>query len=557
MKAIRVIYYFSLLISIRQIVLFIIKVIKVSFSLQFNTLPIITQDTVPNEDLVTNMSHGVKEPKSKYQSRNNLVDLTGFNILKKDNMSSVTRPEDSKQKAEAKIDPNGDTNKKDNKPIKQTKISSKGSIEKRDTRWEIKTTKEPTQHPTDMEDKMKKYFRHLWRHNIEKISDKSTKEMAQNDSKSNRTRENVKNSKLESCRHKSQLKRDSIIKINSKESSKEYRDFKRSFIAEYSSRSKSETRSCKAEAAAREKYLSSIAVKRYKDFQDFIQHKNNYGTEAKTEKQNKSESFSKNKLLESKECNMKNSEVKKNVTGWRRSTKSELRTKANTNLDNMEKVKQMKSVVLMTNKHANINSQSKYKNECQDLRSRLSRKRSRSECFTRSKQRSELERENLVITLKQNLNTDPKKKAKSVTSTKKYKKIKLVINIECANTDDSDPNQTDNESGTSPTDLSFLDDFNVDEIVDSLNVCHTPIENDRISTLEHSHLSKETIEKHTNVFPTTESKPKDKPIDDSNRNTKKNKEDSRKNNWEEEVVIDSDSEYLDLKTGLVISNCFL
>lgn len=54
--------------------------------------------------------------------------------------------------------------------------------------------------------------------------------------------------------------------------------------------------------------------------------------------------------------------------------------------------------------------------------------------------------------------------------TRKYKKIKLVINLVCEKRPDSNESETDeNEYPLANVDLSFLDDFNVDDIVDCLN----------------------------------------------------------------------------------------
>lgn len=90
--------------------------------------------------------------------------------------------------------------------------------------------------------------------------------------------------------------------------------------------------------------------------------------------------------------------------------------------------------------------------------------------------------DNLIITV-QNDNNDKEdnngkqpvaeEKPKLEKKTRKYKKIKLVINVVCEKCSESSESDSDNRNNeeypVANVDLSFLDDFNVDDIVDSLN----------------------------------------------------------------------------------------
>ncbi|CAB3248736.1 unnamed protein product [Arctia plantaginis] len=130
-----------------------------------------------------------------------------------------------------------------------------------------------------------------------------------------------------------------------------------------------------------------------------------------------------------------------------------------------------------------------------DLRSKLTRKRTINQSnidITRIKSSSK--RENLLVTLNQEVQARrfESSQAASKPKVKKTKKIKLVINIKCPNSND-DSDEVANESepeitsgNTSPhQDLSFLDEIDIDGIVDSLNAgqrMESPIRENNIST---------------------------------------------------------------------------
>lgn len=111
-----------------------------------------------------------------------------------------------------------------------------------------------------------------------------------------------------------------------------------------------------------------------------------------------------------------------------------------------------------------------------DLRKMLIRKQTKNQYYSEQKHFKQYtsERDNLIITVKQDVLNS---KLTKVTHTsrkpkdKKTKKMKFVINIECCSGESDDSDGQTKTKCTSPyQDLSFLDDFNVDEIVDSLNV---------------------------------------------------------------------------------------
>lgn len=130
-----------------------------------------------------------------------------------------------------------------------------------------------------------------------------------------------------------------------------------------------------------------------------------------------------------------------------------------------------------------------------DLRSQLARRRFINHCnkdITCIKSTSKLE--NLLVTVRQEVQAKKSDslQAASKPKVKKSKKIRLVINIKCSSSnDDSDEDAIENEpeissGNTSPhQDLSFLDDIDIDGIVDSLNAgqkIKSPIRENNIST---------------------------------------------------------------------------
>lgn len=117
-----------------------------------------------------------------------------------------------------------------------------------------------------------------------------------------------------------------------------------------------------------------------------------------------------------------------------------------------------------------------------DLRSKLSRA-NRYFQKTRHSKENIKDRDNLVVTINQpEVNTEPKPKSppkvtvtekKIKSKNKKYKTIKFTIKVlcqdgECSASSHSDDSEEETNAERSQNDLSFLDDFNVDEIVDSL-----------------------------------------------------------------------------------------
>ncbi|XP_028176458.1 probable serine/threonine-protein kinase DDB_G0282963 isoform X1 [Ostrinia furnacalis] len=130
----------------------------------------------------------------------------------------------------------------------------------------------------------------------------------------------------------------------------------------------------------------------------------------------------------------------------------------------------VKSVVQVKNNY-DFNSPkivSFHSNNVEDLRSKLKRKHENNK------------RENLIITVPNNEKKDttpkpviPEESPKLQKKSRKYKKIKLVINVICEN--GSESSESDNETNNKDSQevnediISFLDDFNVDDIVDSLN----------------------------------------------------------------------------------------
>lgn len=145
----------------------------------------------------------------------------------------------------------------------------------------------------------------------------------------------------------------------------------------------------------------------------------------------------------------------------------------------------------------------KSKNSDVDLRARLKRrapnnnitkeceikdKRKCKQIFpTMPKEKGFVPNENLIISFDTETNTEEvieknkpvkTKTRKHESGSKKCKKIKLEINImfqKDDTTDDESSKNGDKEDHENYNDLSFLDDFNVDEIVESLNDCQSNI----------------------------------------------------------------------------------
>lgn len=143
----------------------------------------------------------------------------------------------------------------------------------------------------------------------------------------------------------------------------------------------------------------------------------------------------------------------------------------------------MKSAVQVADNYHSSSPKRKCFEESFDLRSKLSRVNQR---INRKKIADDLvkkpkQRENLKITV-ENHNDEKHKSPKKSGVLKKYKtnkckKLKLIINVVCQESDDetTSSDSSNSEPENNPThhmDLSFLDDFNVDEIVDCLK--HSP-----------------------------------------------------------------------------------
>ncbi|XP_053613280.1 uncharacterized protein MAL13P1.304-like isoform X2 [Plodia interpunctella] len=122
--------------------------------------------------------------------------------------------------------------------------------------------------------------------------------------------------------------------------------------------------------------------------------------------------------------------------------------------------------------------------ENKDLRNILSRKLHKKENITKNngheyeepKNKSDVLNDNLVITVNNNIGDMEKLPEKNSNKNKpkrdSCKKINLVINIlykEPSSQSESDKSEDDNHSPLANSDLSFLDEINVDEIVESLS----------------------------------------------------------------------------------------
>uniref|UniRef100_A0A2A4J4M3 Protein kinase domain-containing protein n=1 Tax=Heliothis virescens TaxID=7102 RepID=A0A2A4J4M3_HELVI len=543
--------------------------------------PIKTQSTIATNVPSYHTSPRIKElPAAQYKSRNSLVDFTGFNRLKWDrgNPSSKYRDprrdsnyisdtmKDNKEteyrKSSEKYTRKSDTvvDKEPSKSIKPTSSQSKRKAEnigKNDIK----------QIESEMTEKMKKCFKQLWKRNVEKLRAKSAKEKLD---KLKHSKEHSKSLKPETVRSKPHLqgvtKNTTSKNIRNKtiEKAKKDYDFERSTSAK-PKRSKSVSNATLSadsdETKGRKAYLSPVSMKRYKDFQKFIRQnkvdsddednesKAKYNQKKKTDQVykkkismkscetiTKTKSDTKTKLIERKEV------IKKETTKKERHTEV-----TNTTQNKKERVKPIKSVV-----QVNKPSQGRFANVEEDLRLKLSRKRTKSQCETKSTQQSgnsKTDQEKEKIRLKQDAKADTK--ISKVDKPKKNKKMKLIIiNIQCPDSDDSeDSERNSNESSRSPQDLSFLDDINVDEIVDSLNDGQIQIEqnvNKQNSAANTMYLIKDK----TNEYDHRNTCNEDTGIEDSinivDKKTTKIKREKNKS-CEDVIIIDSDSGDGDLK----------
>nr|XP_049704793.1 MATH and LRR domain-containing protein PFE0570w-like [Helicoverpa armigera] len=425
---------------------------------------------------------------AQYKSRNRLVDFTGFNRLKWDRGHPSSEYRDSRRRdtyyesdtmmSDRETDYRKSSEKYTTKSLKMidkepTKRVKPSSIQ---SKRKVENIAKSDEIESDMTEKMKKCFKELWKRNLEKLKAKSAKEKRE---KLKRSKEHSKSLKPEPVRSKSHLegvtKNTTSKNIRNKilDKSKKKHDLERSRSEEFK-KSRSETKATRtADSKDSKIYLSPISMKRYQDFQEFIRQNDNNDDENKNKTKHdekkkpdrvykkkistkscetitKTKSDTKTKVIERKEVVMKET------------TKKERHTEiASTSQNKIDRVKPIKSVVQTNNL-----SQKRFANVEEDLRFRLSRKRSKSDYETSSTQQSgdtKTDQEKEKIRLNQEAKADSKI---SKVDKPKKKKVKLIIiNIECPDSDDSE----DRNSSESPQDLSFLDDINVDEIVDSLN----------------------------------------------------------------------------------------
>ncbi|PZC71861.1 hypothetical protein B5X24_HaOG212308 [Helicoverpa armigera] len=431
--------------------------------------------------------------------------------------------------------------KEPTKRVKPSSIQSKRKVENIAKSDEIES---------DMTEKMKKCFKELWKRNLEKLKAKSAKEKRE---KLKRSKEHSKSLKPEPVRSKSHLegvtKNTTSKNIRNKilDKSKKKHDLERSRTVEFK-KSRSETNATRTAGSKDSKiYLSPISMKRYQDFQEFIRQNDNNDDENKNKTKHdekkkpdrvykkkistkscetitKTKSDTKTKVIERKEVVMKET------------TKKERHTEiASTSQNKVDRVKPIKSVVQTNNL-----SQKRFANVEEDLRFRLSRKRPKSDYETSSTQQSgdtKTDQEKEKIRLNQDAKADSKI---SKVDKPKKKKVKLIIiNIECPDSDDSE----DRNSSESPQDLSFLDDINVDEIVDSLNDDQIQVEqnvNEQSSAANAMLLIKDKTNEYDHKNELIEGTEVESSINiDDKEEIIEIKEDER--SYEEVISIDSDS----------------
>ncbi|XP_047034177.1 protein PF3D7_1417600-like [Helicoverpa zea] len=425
---------------------------------------------------------------AQYKSRNRLVDFTGFNRLKWDRGHPSSEYRDSRRRdtyyesdtmmSDRETDYRKSSEKYttkslkmiDKEPTKRVKPSSIQSKKK------VENITKSDEIESDMTEKMKKCFKELWKRNLEKLKAKSAKEKRE---KLKRSKEHSKTLKPEPVRSKSHLegvtKNTTSKNIRNKilDKSKKKHDLERSRSEEFK-KSRSVTNATRtADSKDSKIYLSPISMKRYQDFQEFIRQNDNNDDENKNrtkhDEKKKPDRVYKKKIS-TKSCetitktksDTKTKVIERKEVFKKETTKKERHTEiASTSQNKIDRVKPIKSVVQTNNL-----SQKRFANVEEDLRFRLSRKRSKSDYETSSTQQSgdtKTDQEKEKIRLNQDAKADSKI---SKVDKPKKKKVKLIIiNIECPDSDDSE----DRNSSESPQDLSFLDDINVDEIVDSLN----------------------------------------------------------------------------------------
>lgn len=452
------------------------------------------------------MSQSIQELSTyKYKSRNNLVDLTGFNLLKRDSASSLAKRQDLKQIDDNKVEPDkiktssekelrhcsdSDTCKTDN--IKEFAKNMKPMITDDQRNPENYANGKPKE---NTKGDIKKYVREVWKRSFEKFQEKVAKDKLSGVIKSSSTKkkQDSKESKHESSKSKAHLQTSSKRKSTSTkdldkitEGSKKYRNLERRIVDKYPKSSKTEKNSrnlkySKVSIRDREIDSSPDAKRHYDDL------------EIKCKRQLKTKSLPREKIgIESRETtNIKRKiDVKKKIDELKQYIKSDKHSKVSTiqttlkkdnnytyigkPIDQANKGKALvKSFVRGDRNLSNNFSQKVNVEGVQDLRPKInkSHKRSRSESFVHNQEPLEkrLDWKSLVISVKQDVEAGSENSATLAPpfdepKAKKYKPIELIKNIKCPVSDSGDIDQNP------PEDLSFLDDLiiHADEIVASL-----------------------------------------------------------------------------------------
>ncbi|CAH0594079.1 unnamed protein product [Chrysodeixis includens] len=445
-------------------------------------------NTMDHPSPSVNANPSIKElSSSKYKSRNNLVDFTGFNLLKRDGISLKKNKNDPRiNRSIQRKDINESTNQ-NQRDAGKIVITSKESTEPHDNSKKsidnIQSNKS-NQGTTVMKDGMEKYFEKISKRNMDKKV-VETKEPSKQGRPVKDPKRNIPKDKAKDLALPSQSKiKPKSGNLDAKRLESKSKDSKRE--SDYKSKSKSSSRtkseklsisgkkttSSKSLPRTNKSHLSSKDIKQHKDLknQNDSKPKKSKIVEQKSIKLNKIATIAKKSIARKQIETPKVTSKEKKV-----STKFNTKKEANT-------VSKNKDVVLNKNK-----------NEKQDLKPKQSRKRTKSGEYK--------EQDSKVVTVEQGIEVSPMALAKYVASAKKpkpkkYKRIKLVINIECPDSGDSDESSGSEYDRRSPDDLSFLDDFDVDEIVQSLNSCRDPIEcNTMVAAIENA--NNENIEQNT------------------------------------------------------------
>ncbi|XP_026734239.1 probable serine/threonine-protein kinase dyrk2 isoform X2 [Trichoplusia ni] len=485
-----------------------------------------------------NTNPGIKELSSSlYKSRNNLVDFTGFNLLKRDGMSLTKNKNDLKindaKRAEITVTSKkqqSEADKKVSKPkeFTATQVSSKKSVNN------IKSN-ETNQSIPNTKDSMEKYFKQLWERNVDKKVVK-TKETSKHETteriqspKRNKPNAKAKNLALPSQSKIKHKKDNSDAKRSETKSKSSKKDTENKSKTKTVSKSKSETKpsilvktttSSISPPHNNKPQLNSSSSKdiKRKDFK------------LDPKRQNDSQPNSAKKVEQKSIKSKKTNSEKKTSSSRKPIVQPKATNEEKKDISTKEKASNVSTITCISNNNTLPN---KNKDEKQDL-PKIGRKRTKSEVYK--------EQDNMSITVEQGVKVSSTTMAKyeapvKKSKPKKRKRIKLVINIECPSSGDSDSEGGIEYTRRSPDDCSFLDDFDVDEIVECLDSCREPFEYKKVMPpiIEDT----KTNNMLTNIQVV---QPKEKLINDFNIKVKSDIK-------EEVIVIVSDSENDDSEPG--------